>query len=108
MHQQVMCWKKELSPAEWKQLRVGVKGAVLARDDNLSMQYFERLLHTQHAGMRLISMERYVPPTPMLTMLATRHVDRGISLAFFDNPDRMFRDVLADVAAAHIKNMNFD
>ncbi|WP_299469358.1 hypothetical protein [uncultured Gimesia sp.] len=108
MHQQVMSWKKELTPAEWKQLRVGVKGAVLARDDNLAMQYFERLFHTNKEGVRLIYMERYVPPTPMLTLLATRHVDRGISIAFFDNPDRMFRDVLADAAAAHIKNMNFD
>lgn len=108
MHQQIMAWKKELTPDEWKKLRVSVKGAVLARDDNLAMQYFERLLHVKGNGMRLIYMERYVPPTPMLTLLATRSVDRGISIAFFDNPDRMFRDVLADAAAAHIKKMKFD
>ncbi|QDT95508.1 hypothetical protein [Gimesia aquarii] len=108
MHRQVMAWKKEITPEEWQKLRVSVKGAVLARDENLAMQYFERLLHIKGNGMRLIYMERYVPPTPMLTLLATRSVDRGISIAFFDNPDRMFRDVLADAAAAHIKKMNFD
>lgn len=108
MHQQVMAWKKELTPEEWKKLRVSVKGAVLARDDNLAMQYFERLLHIKGAGMRLLYMERYVPPTPMLTLLATRSVDQGISIAFFDDPDRMFRDVLANAAAAHIKKMKFD
>lgn len=108
MHEQVMAWKKEMTPEEWRKLRVSVKGAVLARDDNLAMQYFERLLHIKGNGMRLIYMERYVPPTPMLTLLATRSVDRGISIAFFDNPDRMFRDVLADAAAAHIKKMKFD
>lgn len=108
MHRQVMAWKKEMTPAEWQKLRVSVKGAVLAREGNLAMQYFERLLNLEGPGMRLIYMERYVPPTPMQTLLATRSVDRGISIAFFDNPDRMFRDVLADAAAAHIKQMNFD
>lgn len=108
MHRQVMAWKKEMTPEEWQKLRVSVKGAVLAREGNLAMQYFERLLNLEGPGMRLIYMERYVPPTPMLTLLATRSVDRGISIAFFDNPDRMFRDVLADAAAEHIKNMNFD
>ncbi|QGQ23004.1 hypothetical protein F1728_10125 [Gimesia benthica] len=108
MHQQVMVWKKEMTPEEWQKLRVSVKGAVLAREGNLAMQYFERLLNLEGPGMRLIYMERYVPPTPMQTLLATRSVDRGISIAFFDNPDRMFRDVLADAAAAHIKQMNFD
>lgn len=108
MHQQVMAWKKEITPEEWQKLRVSVKGAVLARNDNLAMQYFERLLHIKGNGMRLIYMERYVPPTPMLTLLATRSVDQGISIAFFDDPDRMFRDVLANAAAAHIKKMKFD
>ncbi|WP_417387273.1 hypothetical protein [Gimesia sp.] len=108
MHRQVMAWKKEMTPEEWQKLRVSVKGAVLARDGNLAMQYFERLLNLEGPGMRLIYMERYVPPTPMLTLLATRSVDRGISIAFFDNPDRMFRDVLADAAAAHIREMKFD
>ncbi|MCA9014168.1 MAG: hypothetical protein KDA77_02440 [Planctomycetaceae bacterium] len=108
MHRQVMAWKKEMTPEEWQKLRVSVKGAVLAREDNLAMQYFERLLNLKGPGMRLIYMERYVPPTPMLTLLATRSVDRGISIAFFDNPDRMFRDVLADAAAEHIKKMKFD
>ncbi|QDU08254.1 hypothetical protein [Gimesia aquarii] len=108
MHRQVMAWKKEMTPEEWQKLRVSVKGAVLARKDNLAMQYFEHLLHIKGNGMRLLYMERYVPPTPMLTLLATRSVDRGISIAFFDNPDRMFRDVLADAAAAHIKKMKFD
>ncbi|QDT90975.1 hypothetical protein [Gimesia algae] len=108
MHEQVMTWKKEMTPEEWQKLRVSVKGAVLARDGNLAMQYFERLLNLEGPGMRLIFMERYAPPTPMLTLLATRSVDRGISIAFFDNPDRMFRDVLADAAAAHIRTMKFD
>jgi len=108
MHQQVMAWKKEMAPEQWKKLRVAVQGAVLARNGDLAKQYFERLLHIEKEGMRLVYMELYFPPTPMLTLLATRSVDRGIGVAVFDNPVRMFRDVLADAAAAYINKMKFD
>lgn len=108
MHRQVMAWKQEMSPAEWKELRVAVKGAVLARQGNLVKQYFQRLMHEDSEGVRLVYMELYFPPTPMQTLLATRAIDRGISSAVFGNPDRMFTDVLADAAEAHIKCMKFE
>jgi hypothetical protein len=87
---------------------VAIKGAALARQDNLAKQYFQRLLSIPGEGVRLTYMDLYFPPTPMETLLATRSVDQGISIAIFDNPDRMFRDVLADAATAHIANMDFD
>ncbi len=108
IHRQVMAWRKELTPAEWKKLRVAIKGAVLARNGSLAKQYFERLLHVEGEGVRLNYMELYFPPTPMLTLLATRSVDRGIGNAVFDDPNRMFRDVLADAASVHLKNMQFE
>jgi hypothetical protein len=108
MHRQVMAWKGEMNPKEWAQLRVAVKGAVLARNGNLAKQYFERLLGAKGEGMRLVYMERYTPKTPMLNLLATRSIDGKTSAAFFGDPDRMFRDVFADAAAAHIKTMQFE
>jgi hypothetical protein len=108
MHRQVMAWKKEIPADEWKKLRVAVKGAVLARDGNLAVQYFERLLRVEGEGMRLVYMESYYPPTPMLTLLATRAVDRAIAIAIFGDPDRMFRDVLADAAAAYVEKIDFE
>jgi hypothetical protein len=108
MHRQMMAWKSELTAEEWKQLRIVLLGAVLAREGNLAKQYFSRLLHIEGEGPRLVYMERYFPPTPMLTLLATRSVDQRISIAFFEDPERMFRDVLQDAAAAHIKKLNFD
>jgi hypothetical protein len=108
LHKQVMRWKKEIPAQEWQTLRVVVKGAVLAREGNLAKQYFERLLHVKGEGLRLVYMESYYPPTPMLTLLTTLAVDRGIGIAIFDDPQRMFRDVLADAAAAYLKDMSFD
>jgi hypothetical protein len=108
MHRQVMAWKKEMAPEHWKKLRVAVQGAALARNGGLAKQYFERLLHIEKEGLRLVYKELYFPPTPMLTLLATHSVDRGISLAVFDNPDRMFRDVLGDAAGIYIKKLKFD
>lgn len=108
MHTQVMAWKKQMSPKEWATLRVAVKGAVLARDGNLSLQYFERLLELRGEGNRLVYMESYYPPIPLQTLVATRAVDAGIGKAFFNDPERMFRDVLSDAAATYIKEMKFD
>ena len=108
MHRQVMAWKKEMAPEQWKKLRVAIQGAALARNGGLAKQYFERLLHIEKEGLRLVYKELYFPPTPMLTLLATHSVDRGISLAVFDNPDRMFRDVLGDAAGIYIKKLKFD
>lgn len=108
MHRHVMAWKSEMAPEYWKKLRVATQGAVLARKGDLAKQYFKRLLHIKKEGLRLVYKELYFPPSPMLTLLATRSVDRGISIAIFNNPDRMFRDVLSDAAASYIKTMKFD
>ena len=108
IHRQVMAWKSEMAPERWKKLRVAIQGAVLARDGDLTKQYFKRLLHIEKEGFRLVYKELYFPPTPMLTLLATRSIDRGISVAIFNNPDRMFRDVLSDAAASYIRIMKFD
>lgn len=108
IHHQIMAWKRKIAPNDWKNLRVATQGAVLARNGDLVKQYFKHLLHIETEGMRLAYMELYFPPTPMLTLLATRAVDRGISLAVFDNPDRLFRDVLSDAATTYIKKLNFD
>ena len=108
MHLHVMAWKSEMPTEHWKKLRVATQGAVLARKGDLAKQYFKRLLDIKKEGLRLVYKELYFQPTPMLTLLATRSVDRGISVAIFNNPDRMFRDVLSDAAASYIKTMKFD
>jgi hypothetical protein len=108
IHRQVMAWKSEMAPEHWKKLRVAIQGAVLARNGDLTKQYFKRLLNIKIEGLQLVYKELYFPPTPMLTLLATRSVDRGISVAIFNNPDRMFRDVLSDAAASYIRTMKFD
>ena len=108
IHWQVMAWKSEMAPEYWEKLRVSIQGAVLARNGDLTKQYFKRLLNIKKEGLQLVYKELYFPPTPMLTLLATRSVDRGISVAIFNNPDRMFRDVLSDAAASYLRTMKFD
>jgi len=108
IHWQVMAWKSEMAPEYWKKLRVAIQGAVLARNGDLTKQYFKRLLNIKKEGLQLVYKELYFPPTPMLTLLATRSVDKRISVAIFNNPDRMFRDVLSDAAASYLRTMKFD
>ena len=97
-----------MAPEYWKKLRVAIQGAVLARNGDLTKQYFKRLLNIKKEGLQLVYKELYFPPTPMLTLLATRSVDQRISVAIFNNPDRMFRDVLSDAAASYLRTMKFD
>src|SRR5690606_30045488 len=40
LHAQMRSWRSELSKEEWDTLRVGILGAVLAREGNLAAQYF--------------------------------------------------------------------
>jgi hypothetical protein len=108
MHKQVMAWKATLTDAEWKQLRVLIPGSALPRQGNLRTQYFARLLGEKGEGGRILYAEGLFEEGRALNLLGTYELDAGIGFAFFDDPTRMHRDLLADAAAAHLKKMSFD
>ena len=108
MHRQMLLWKKELSANDWNRIRIAIRGGALARNDNLAKQYFQALFGLKGESTRLVYMELYFPPTPMETLLATRSVDRRLAVAFFADPNRMFRDALADAATAYLKTIRFE
>ena len=108
LHAQVGAWRKSLTPEEWKSLRVVVIGAQMPRGRNLQTQYFARLLGEKGESRRLVYPESLWEEPKALNLLATHAVDENVSVAFFDNPDRMEIDLMADVAAAHIKRMKFE
>jgi hypothetical protein len=108
MHKQVMAWKREMTEEEWKQLRVLILGSALPRKDNLRTQYFARLFGEKGEGGRIIYTEGLFDEGRALNLLGTYQLDGAIGAAFFDDPARMHRDLLADAAAAHLKTMSFD
>jgi hypothetical protein len=105
LHQGVTRLRGGLGPGEWGALRVVICGSHMARDGEVTLQYFCRLLGEAREGGRVVYAEGLRDPAAALDLLATHRVDAEAGAAFFADPDRMHRDVLADGAgrwlAAH-------
>jgi hypothetical protein len=108
MHKQVQSWKAEMPADEWKKLHMVIEGSALPRKGNLSKQYFARLLGEPEEGPRIVYAEALFDETRALHLLGTHLLDTDIGSAFFDDPQRMHRDLLADAAADYLKQMHFD
>jgi hypothetical protein len=108
MHKQIMAWKADMAAVEWDQLRVLIPGSGPPRKDNLRTQYFACLLGEKGECQRIIYTEGLFDETRVLDRLGSYQLDTIIGTDFFDDPVSMHRDLLADGAATHLKNMKFD
>jgi hypothetical protein len=91
-------WKSEMSPEEWKNLRVIVCDGHMPRDQEREMLYFSALLGEDREGHRLIFSENGDDEQKVLDLLATHRLDEQIGISFFHDPWRMHRDLLGDGA----------
>jgi hypothetical protein len=98
LHRQVARYRNDIPAGEWADLRVVVIGAHMARDGEVAMQYFQRLLGEAGEGSRIVYAEGLWQPRDAMDLLATHRVDLGEGAAFFGEPMRMHRDILADGA----------
>lgn len=102
-HKQVMAWKEGMTAAEWASLTVVVSGAQTPRVENAAVQYFARLFgESSGEGRRVVYAEGLWDEDKALALLGTRRLDGRLSVAVFNDPFRMYRDILADVARAAI------
>ena len=97
-HRQVAAWKKDLTAEEWAGLVVVVQGAQTPRAENAAVQYFARLLGEPGEGGRVVYAEGLWDEEKALNLLGTRRLDGKLAVAVFNDPGRMFRDILADAA----------
>ncbi len=95
-------WRNELSPGEWKALHVVMIGPHMPREQECSIQFFERLFREPGEGKRIIYAEALWNEKDALNLLATHVVDEAAGTAFFGDPMRMHRDLLADAAKAYL------
>lgn len=91
-------WRGTLSPEEWQSLHVVIIGAHMPREGEVSWQYFSRLLGESTEGGRIVYAESLWSATDAMDLLATHLVDTAAAEAFFDEPHRLHRDLLADAA----------
>ena len=95
-------WRKQLTPAEWKALHVVMIGPHMPREQECSIQFFQRLFREPEEGKRIIYAEALWNEKDALNLLATHVVDEAAGAAFFGDPMRMHRDLLADAARAYL------
>jgi hypothetical protein len=105
LNRQVQAWKSELTPTEWKTLRVVIEGSAMPRKGNLAVQYFSRLLAEPGEGLRIVYAESLFDETRALNLLGTNLLDSEIASAFFADPRHMHRDLLADAAAEYLNEI---
>jgi len=91
-------FRKDLGEDGWRSVRVVIFGAHMAREQEIALQYFTRLLGEPGEGGRIVFAEGLARPEEGLELLATHRVDGTLGGACFRDPARMHRDVLADGA----------
>jgi hypothetical protein len=104
LHWHVSEWRHQMTPDEWKALHVVVMVAHMPRDEELTVQYFQRLFDDPIEGHRIICAEGLWEEPRALELLATHLIDGAAGVAFFGDYMRMHRDLLADAARAYIQN----
>lgn len=104
LHALVTKWRAELGP-RWSHIDVVVLGPKQPRPGNLQYAYFKRAMGPGAEGRRLWYAEGVFDKDGGLNLLGTILIDRGASLAFFGNPTRLERDLLADGAARHLDRL---
>lgn len=91
--------RKTLTPDEWERLHVVVCSVHMARQGESHMQYFLRLLAQQDEGRRVVFFEGNAEQQDALNLLGTHELDSDIARVYFNDPDRMHRDLLGSVTA---------
>lgn len=91
--------------ADWARTRVVVLTPRQPRVGNLQYAYFRRLMGRRAVNKRLFYAENIFAPDGAKNLLGTIELDRGASVAFFRDPLRLERDLLADVAKRHVRRL---
>jgi len=105
-HERVMHIKHDvLSDQEWKDLRVLILGAYMARQGDIFLQYFSEILHTPQQGDRRLVYFESGDMGEAYDRLGTTMLDTEASSAFFSNENRLHRDMLADETTTYLKTL---
>jgi hypothetical protein len=104
-HRQVMAWKKDMTPEEWAALTVIVQGGQTPRVENAAVQYFARLFGENGEGRRVVYAEGLWDEDKAVNLLGTLRLDGKLAVAVFNDPGRMYRDILADVARSAVDDI---
>ncbi len=104
LHGRMSLWRAGMTAEEWDRLTVIVCGSRMARRGNTSVQYFSKLLGVAGEGPRLVYAEAIFEEDEALRLLGTHRLDAVVSEAFFQDPDRMTKDLLSIAARQYLES----
>ena len=93
---------KKLKPGEFKKAIAVITGPKTPREGNLQFQYFVYAFGAGSAGTRVLYMESIFDREAALDVLRAVLNDRMASQAFFGEPYRLERDMMADGATVEL------
>jgi hypothetical protein len=105
LHAQVTAWRREMTEPEWAAMHVLIVAAHMPRDESVHVQYFARLLHEPIEGRRIVVAESLWEEPKAMDLYGTHLLDGSIGQAFFGDPMRMHRDLLADAAKEYLPKL---
>lgn len=108
VHQVMNEWYKDFSDEEKKNFKVIISGPKVAREQALLTQYFAKFLGEKGESHKIIYAEGVFNEKGLQITLGTDVVDTQVGVGFFDDPERMHRDLLSDEATKYIKTLKFD
>jgi hypothetical protein len=89
--------RQQLGEVNFSRLHVVIAGSHMAREGEISLQYFEKLFN-EREGQRIVFAEGLWDEAAQLNLLATHLLDSSVGEGFFADPRRMHRDLLSDAA----------
>lgn len=92
----------ETDPAVWESCLVCVCGVAFGRRDNVEIAAAMSLMGEESVGTRLLYLENAHDLPQAMACLAAALADRDLGEGVFNDPYRMWRDLLGDVAARHV------
>lgn len=104
LHAAVNKIRAELGP-HWSHVDVVVLGPKQPRPGNVQYEYFVRAMGRGAVGKRLWYAEGIFDKDGGMNLLGTILNDRAASIAFFKDPVRLERDLLADAAQRHLNRL---
>jgi len=108
LHQVMNNWYQDFSEEEKKKFKVVISGPKVAREQALLTQYFAKFLGQKGESHQLIYAEGIFNEKGLRKTLGTDIVDTQVGIGFFDDPERMHRDLLSDEAGNYLKMLKFN
>jgi hypothetical protein len=100
-------FRKDSAPEHFRDCFMGVCGPGQGRRDNIEIAAAMAVMGKEAVGLRLLYLENALTILDGLKSLASIIVERDLGNAVFNDPYRMWRDILADAAIEHVGSSFF-